>query len=190
MAVGAASNLNAQLVIAPSTAYAYWDSSASNLSASGVAGDLGITTSALGSDLFDVGAGGGGTLQSSYTSTSYSSYPVYVTYNGAPDPVAAATYLVIKDGNDGTYIFNLGSTGVNPLDWNGTEEIEIEDLFTNNNGMYKGGGDISHFDIYGGTATATPVPEASTVVAGALMLLPLGVGAIRALRKERASKIL
>jgi hypothetical protein len=32
----------------------------------------------------------------------------------------------------------------------------------------------------------TPVPEASTVVAGALMLLPLGVGAIRALRKEKA----
>lgn len=32
---------------------------------------------------------------------------------------------------------------------------------------------------------ASPVPEASTVFASALMLLPLGVGAIRALRKER-----
>lgn len=31
----------------------------------------------------------------------------------------------------------------------------------------------------------TPVPEASTVMAGALMLLPLGIGAVRALRKER-----
>jgi hypothetical protein len=30
-----------------------------------------------------------------------------------------------------------------------------------------------------------PVPEASTVMAGALMLLPLGIGAVRALRKER-----
>jgi hypothetical protein len=30
-----------------------------------------------------------------------------------------------------------------------------------------------------------PVPEGSTVVAGALMLLPLGIGAFRALRKER-----
>jgi hypothetical protein len=32
----------------------------------------------------------------------------------------------------------------------------------------------------------TPVPEASTVMAGALMLLPFGIGAIRSLRKERA----
>jgi hypothetical protein len=33
----------------------------------------------------------------------------------------------------------------------------------------------------------TPVPEASTVMAGALMVLPLGIGAIRALRKERTA---
>jgi hypothetical protein len=31
------------------------------------------------------------------------------------------------------------------------------------------------------------VPEASTVMAGALMLLPLGIGAVRALRKERTA---
>jgi hypothetical protein len=30
-----------------------------------------------------------------------------------------------------------------------------------------------------------PVPEASTVLAGALMLLPFGIGAVRSLRKER-----
>lgn len=33
--------------------------------------------------------------------------------------------------------------------------------------------------------TATAVPEASTVMAGMLMILPLGIGAFRALRKER-----
>jgi hypothetical protein len=32
---------------------------------------------------------------------------------------------------------------------------------------------------------AVPVPEASTVMAGALMLLPLGIGAVRAIRKDR-----
>lgn len=32
-----------------------------------------------------------------------------------------------------------------------------------------------------------PVPEASTVLAGALMLLPLGIGAVRAIRKERTA---
>lgn len=31
------------------------------------------------------------------------------------------------------------------------------------------------------------VPEANTIVAGALMLLPLGIGAVRALRKERTA---
>jgi len=38
----------------------------------------------------------------------------------------------------------------------------------------------------GGELVAVPVPEASTVMAGALMLLPFGIGAIRSLRKERA----
>ena len=37
-----------------------------------------------------------------------------------------------------------------------------------------------------GTPVPPSVPEASTVFAGALMLLPLGVGTIRALRKEKA----
>jgi hypothetical protein len=40
--------------------------------------------------------------------------------------------------------------------------------------------------VVGGTPVPVPVPEASTVMAGALMLLPFGIGAIRSLRKERA----
>ena len=36
-------------------------------------------------------------------------------------------------------------------------------------------------------ATLAPVPEPSTVVAGALMLLPFGIGAIRSLRKDRTA---
>jgi len=43
-------------------------------------------------------------------------------------------------------------------------------------------GDIS----YSGTLQSA-VPEPSTVVAGALMLLPLGIGAVRAIRKERTA---
>ena len=39
----------------------------------------------------------------------------------------------------------------------------------------------------GTTLVPVPVPEASTVMAGALMLLPLGIGAVRALRKERVA---
>ncbi|HUZ07346.1 MAG TPA: hypothetical protein VMV89_07640, partial [Candidatus Paceibacterota bacterium] len=40
-------------------------------------------------------------------------------------------------------------------------------------------------DNGGGSPIPVPVPEASTVMAGALMLLPFGIGAIRSLRKER-----
>jgi opacity protein-like surface antigen len=40
-------------------------------------------------------------------------------------------------------------------------------------------------DNGGGSPIPVPVPEASTVMAGALMLLPFGIGAVRSLRKER-----
>ncbi len=36
-----------------------------------------------------------------------------------------------------------------------------------------------------GSIYTTAVPEASTIMAGALMLLPLGIGAVRAIRKDR-----
>ena len=38
----------------------------------------------------------------------------------------------------------------------------------------------------GSAGILVPVPEPTTVLAGALMLLPLGIGAVRSLRKERA----
>lgn len=37
----------------------------------------------------------------------------------------------------------------------------------------------------GGVLVPAAVPEASTIMAGALMILPLGIGAFRVLRKER-----
>ncbi len=51
-----------------------------------------------------------------------------------------------------------------------------------------GGDNVGLQDNYpdGGAPILAPVPEPSTVVAGALMLLPFGIGAIRSLRKERA----
>jgi hypothetical protein len=39
--------------------------------------------------------------------------------------------------------------------------------------------------VPGATAIPVPVPEASTITAGALMLLPFGIGALRSLRRER-----
>jgi hypothetical protein len=37
------------------------------------------------------------------------------------------------------------------------------------------------------TGAWVPVPEPTTVLAGALMLLPLGIGAFRAVRKDRVA---
>jgi hypothetical protein len=43
-------------------------------------------------------------------------------------------------------------------------------------------------EAYGSaTLTPAPIPEASTMLAGAMMLLPFGIGAIRSLRKERTA---
>lgn len=38
-----------------------------------------------------------------------------------------------------------------------------------------------------GALVATPVPEPTTIAAGALLLLPFGIGALRSLRKDRVS---
>jgi hypothetical protein len=50
---------------------------------------------------------------------------------------------------------------------------------------------VDSSNVQDGTAAQpniyAPVPEASTVMAGALMLLPFGIGVIRSLRKERTA---
>jgi hypothetical protein len=50
-----------------------------------------------------------------------------------------------------------------------------------------GATDTSSFSATIAASSASPVPEANTIVAGALMLLPLGIGAVRAIRKERTA---
>lgn len=77
------------------------------------------------------------------------------------------TWLLAKDGVS-SYVWNI--TGI----WNGTDEIQINDLWS-------GQGAFSHIEI-GGAA----VPEPTTVIAGALLLLPFGVSTLRALRNRKA----
>jgi hypothetical protein len=180
--ITAVSSIKAQLMLTTTDACYDNNSQSSNPSTSEIASDLGITTAELGGLLFDTdGGGSGATLNGSYSTSGINTYPVYITYNSGTT-VAAATYLVVKDGNSGYFIWNMGSTGTGALNWNGTETLEIpSDLFPP-----KGNGDISHIEFFGFNApTPAPVPEASTIIAGLLMLLPLGIGTVRALRKER-----
>ncbi len=66
----------------------------------------------------------------------------------------------------------VNSTG--PISGNGYY-LSIEDVIN---------GSVQSADS---TLTVSSVPEASTVMAGALMLLPLGIGALRAIRKDRTA---
>jgi hypothetical protein len=161
--------------------------SPSNPGASGIAAALGIPVGDLGSLLYKWDRGSaseqGGLLTGSYQTAitaGGNGYPVIISYVGAPADIALATYLLVKDGNAGSYVFNLASTGIKPLDWDGVENIEIYNLFGWAGKQDIGG--LSHFEFYGGTTT-TVVPEPSTVVASALLLVPLGVAGLRRLRK-------
>ena len=121
-----------------------------------------------------------GSLASSYVTTSglannnAGGFPIMIDYTGGT--VADATYLLVKDGNLGSYVFDLSG-------WNGTDEIDIYNIF------YPGKNDVtgvSHVEFFGSAAT-TSVPEPSTIVAGALLLLPFGVSTLRILRKGRSA---
>lgn len=176
-----ATNAHATLTLTTANA-AYQDLNSSDLSDSQIAADLGITTAQLGTDLFNTD-GHTGSLFSSYTLSPNVSQalPITISYVAGSTPIAA-TYIYVKDGNSGSYIFNLGSTGTDALDWNGTESIYITDLFG------KGTGDLSHIEIFGssgttGTGNGGSVPEPSTIFAAALLALPLGISAFRSLRK-------
>jgi len=60
--------------------------------------------------------------------------------------------------------------------------LTTDQTFAPNYGQIQDG-----FSAQGTILAPSAVPEANTVVAGALMLLPLGIGAVRALRKERVA---
>lgn len=87
-------------------------------------------------------------------------------------------------GADGKYHLNGNGTGVE----NFNSYVYVTGTFVISNATVT---TISDVQFTFGTPDATidghpvPTPEASTVIAGALMLVPLGVGAIRALRKEK-----
>jgi hypothetical protein len=57
--------------------------------------------------------------------------------------------------------------------------------YTDGTATVQDGGASGNLTVLTPGTMPVPVPEASTVVAGVLMLLPLGIGALRACRKER-----
>jgi len=115
------------------------------------------------------------------------------TYNLIPNP--SAPNAVISP--DGYFIYDdLVRSGRNPFLTNpgllfgsGDNEIEIN-LFSNGasspvpNGTYQLY-ENSGANVYG-NATISPVPEPTTMTAGALLLLPFGASTLRVLRRRTA----
>jgi hypothetical protein len=133
-----------------------------------------------------------GEFKDSYTTTYFDlgGDPEYakITYDGSPDPVMDANWLVVKDGNHDPrwYLFDLSASGLN---WNGTDTIQVGDA---NNLLWPRGGSISHVHFLGSVKNCdnpqgcepTEVPEPQ-----ALALIGLGlIGMYAARRRVGADK--
>ena len=85
-------------------------------------------------------------------------------------------YLIVrwdgKNGSDAIYYIG-GLTGTITL-WDEPSSINADGISHDASGYW--------------LANPTPVPEASTLAAGALLLLPFGAGALRGLRKGRSAR--
>lgn len=137
----------------------------------------------------------GTTIASAYD-LSYGSSIITLTALGGGEP----KYLILgPDANDNfTYnaVNDPGYSGANSsIAGNGPHNPFIlgQETFTFNlSGSLLSEDNISGITFLFGTgsdysgSTPTPVPEPSTVVAGALLLLPLGVSVARIMRKQRA----
>lgn len=106
----------------------------------------------------NVGGNEEGPYQAFY-STTYTGDPndALITWDGFDFIVCPECYLVVKDGNQPQYLYDLGS-------WNGQEDLDLQ-------GFYENRGAISHVAIFG---KAVSVPEPGTLALLGLGLVGLG----------------
>jgi len=110
-----------------------------------------------------------GLIPASYETSQTSTTPQTWTISYVSGDVAAVSYLLMKDGNGGAYLWNLAGR------WNGKEQLQIV------NNLWPAKDDpFSHVEFYG-----TVVPEPGTLIAGALLLLPFAASTLRPLWKNQ-----
>jgi hypothetical protein len=130
----------------------------------------------------------------SVLAASFSTFPgsaIVSTGTGANGETASALFGIALTGGSsagaGTFAYNT-VTGAGAATFNGNLPIgDISDyLYINTDLTSYGTGIGNEIDNFtAGGAIYAPIPEPTTIVAGALMLLPLGIGAMRSLRKDR-----
>ena len=125
--------------------------------------------SGAGSLLYQCDTGGhlNGLLQSSYNCSSG-----FNSFNYVGGSTGQGTCLVIKCSNGGAFVWDIGN-------WNGTDQINCN--------FNPGNFGCNDFEVYGNCQNRNPkdtssVPEPSTIIAGALLLVPL---AFQSFRKRR-----
>ena len=138
---------------------------AKNPSIDEIAAALGVTTSDIGIEIYKCAPGG---TESDVLASSYSTIFDPLTGGGTADIVwngpfvANATYLLMKDGDLGSYVWNIST-------WDGMETIRILDCFPTKNS-------VSHVEFFG--AVGTRVPDGGTT-ALLLGLATLSLGYLR-----------
>lgn len=90
-----------------------------------------------------------------------------ITYTGGPSIICPECYLIVKNGNEPQYLFDLAS-------WDGIEVLDLQ-------GFYPGdGGAISNVAIWG--KAGVNVPEPSALILMGLGLIGLGMARRRVAR--------
>ncbi len=99
--------------------------------------------------------------------------------NGQGGNSGCPTYIVVQDSKNNCYVWDVSQC------WNKTDSLDFSDICDK-------GSHITSITCYGDPKTPAPtssVPEPSTVIAGALLLLPLGISMTRILRRNKMQPV-
>lgn len=174
-----APNANANLVFKYSSSASGHYSGGPNPDDNDVAACLGYASSQLGSVLCTINSGGSqyGSLNNAFNFLlSWRGFSINKNPGGTSD---IPTCVVVQDSNNNCYVWDVSKC------WNGTDDIDFSDICDK-------GSHITSITCYGDTkppTVTTSVPEPRTIIAGALLLLPLGVSTVRILRKNKMQPV-
>src|SRR5688572_12931281 len=182
----------ATITITPSTDQQFFSAGESNPNANDVCVIFGIAPCTLQGGLYKANVGTAqnpavveeGSLSGSYTTvfsnTALDPQDATITWNGPSSFDCPDCYLIVKDGQQGTYIFNLGNLILdgNPAlpnyVWDGLDTLQLTGFWPNQ-------GAISHVEIVAGQGENFQVPEPTSFT-----MLGFGLAALVARRVRKA----